>query len=84
MFYCYILKSDINGAYYIGSCEDIANRLSQHNQRLVPATKRYIPWNLVYRQGFDILKNARRREFQIKSWKKRSAIEKLVKTFQNF
>lgn len=84
MFYCYIIKSKINGAYYIGSCENMTKRLNQHNQELVPATKRYSPWDLIYKQEFLTLKEARKRELQIKSWKKRSAIEKLVKIFQKF
>jgi putative endonuclease len=84
MFYCYILKSETNGAYYVGSCEYIAKRLNLHNQSLVPATKRYVPWVLMYKENFTNLKDARKRELQIKSWKKRSAIERLAKTFQNF
>jgi len=84
MFYCYIIKSDKNGSYYIGSCENIYKRLNQYNRYLVPATKRYAPWSLVYRKGFKTLREARKRELQIKSWKKRDSIEKLIKTFQNF
>ncbi|MBI2635048.1 MAG: GIY-YIG nuclease family protein [Parcubacteria group bacterium] len=84
MFYCYILKSRINGAYYVGSCQSIAIRLDQHNKFLVPSTKRYVPWDLVYQEKFVTLKEARNKELKIKSWKKRSSIEKLVKTFQNF
>ncbi len=81
MFYCYILQSKINGAYYTGSCQDVIVRLAQHNKFLVPATKRYVPWNLVYKEKFATLKEARNKELKIKSWKKRSAIEKLIKTF---
>ena len=84
MFYCYILKSEINGAYYIGSCQDVITRLEQHNKFLVPATKRYAPWKLVHKEKFVTLKEARNKELKIKSWKKRGAIEKLLKTFQNF
>lgn len=83
MFYCYILKSIKNGAYYVGSCENITNRLALHNKLLVPATKRYAPWNLVYEKKFITLKDARQKELKIKSWKKRDATEKLIKTFQN-
>ncbi|OGN09941.1 MAG: hypothetical protein A3C61_03525 [Candidatus Yanofskybacteria bacterium RIFCSPHIGHO2_02_FULL_39_10] len=84
MFYCYILQSELNGAYYVGSCQNIDARLTQHNKFLVPATKRYVPWTIVYKQEFNTLKDARGEELKIKSWKKRSAIEKLTKTFQNF
>lgn len=83
MFYTYILKSHKEGSYYIGSCEDVQKRLKLHNQGSVPSTKRYVPWQLVYSEKYHDLISARRRELQIKSWKKRSAIEKLLKTFQN-
>ncbi len=81
MFYCYILQSKLNGAYYIGSCRDIAMRVSRHNKLLVPSTKRYAPWSLVYQKKFITLKEARSKELKIKSWKKRNAIEKLIKHF---
>jgi len=82
MFYVYILKSKINGAYYIGSCENIEKRLFQHNDGLVLSTKRYLPWGLVYKEAYDTLSKARRREKQIKSWKRRKAIEHLIKHFK--
>jgi putative endonuclease len=78
MFFVYILKSKINGAYYIGSCEDISIRFSQHNKGLVKSTKRYLPWDLVYREGFNMLTKARKRELQIKSWKSRRAVERII------
>lgn len=78
MFYVYILKSKIKGAYYIGSCENISVRFSQHNKGLVKSTRRYLPWELVYKESFDTLNKARKRELQIKSWKSRRAIERMI------
>ncbi|MFH1968539.1 MAG: GIY-YIG nuclease family protein [bacterium] len=79
MFYTYILKSLNNGSYYVGSCEDVDVRFNQHNEGQVKSTKRYIPCKLVYKEEYKTLSEARKRETQIKSWKKRSAIEKLIK-----
>jgi putative endonuclease len=78
MFFVYILKSKIKGAYYIGSCENISIRFNQHNKGLVKSTKRYLPWSLVYKESFDTLARARKRELQIKSWKSRRAIERII------
>jgi putative endonuclease len=78
MFITYILKSQVSGSYYVGSCEDIATRLKQHNKGFVTSTKRYVPWDLIYTEGYLTLKEARTREKQLKSWKKRSMIEKLI------
>jgi len=79
MFHTYILKSEKNGSYYIGSCRDINKRISLHNRGFVKSTKRYIPWKLVYDEEYKTLLEAKKRELQIKSWKKRSMIEKLIK-----
>ena len=82
MFYTYILKSLLNNSYYIGSCINIEKRLKLHNDGMVKSTKRYRPWQLIYKEIYVSLKEARKRESQIKSWKKRVAIENLL-TFQN-
>jgi putative endonuclease len=83
MFYTYILQSDKNGRYYVGSCEDMENRLKRHNNGLVLSTKGYLPWKVIYTEEYETLSEARKREYQIKSWKKRSAIEKLTKHFNS-
>ena len=83
MFYIYIIKSDKDGSYYIGSCKDIKKRLAQHNCGLVKSTKKGVPWSLAYQEIYQELKDARRRELQIKSWKKRGAIERLIKHSKN-
>jgi putative endonuclease len=63
----------------VGSCNNIENRLSLHNSGQVFSTKRYMPWKLVHLEEYKILSEAVKRERQIKSWKKRSAIENLIK-----
>ena len=78
MTFVYILKSVISSSYYVGSCKDIERRINLHNSGLVKSTKRYIPWNIVYSEIFSDLKSARHRELQIKSWKSRKAIERLI------
>jgi len=82
MFYTYILQSKKNNSYYIGSCKDINARLYLHNGLKVKSTKRYAPWDVVYHEQFEMLSEARHRESQIKSWKKRAMIEKLIKHFK--
>ncbi|KKT41671.1 MAG: Excinuclease abc c subunit domain protein [Parcubacteria group bacterium GW2011_GWA2_44_13] len=77
-YYVYILKSDLNGSYYIGSTQDIEKRLDLHRNGMVTSTKRYLPWRLVYKAEYPNLSDARKRELQIKSWKKREAIENLI------
>ena len=80
MFYCYILKSINSGKYYIGSTENFQKRLIIHNLGRVKSTKHDKPWILVKLENFQSLREARKRELQIKNWKSREAIEKLFKT----
>jgi putative endonuclease len=56
----------------------IEERLKFHNAGKVKSTKKDRPWTVVYREGFTILRGARKRELQIKRWKSRKAIERLI------
>ncbi len=78
MFFVYILKSIKSGTYYIGCTNDIERRLKEHNSGISIYTKTDKPWKLCYNEAFNSLSEARKRENQIKSWKKRKAIEKLI------
>ena len=73
-----MLKSEINASYYVGSCGELKKRFNQHNKGLVKSTKRYLPWELVYKEIYETLREARKRELQIKKWKKRKSIEGLI------
>ena len=76
--YVYILQSERNGRYYIGSTNDVARRLEEHNGRQVVATRYICPLRLVYTEEFEEIIDARRRELQIKKWKSKKEIEKLI------
>ncbi len=78
MFHTYILESQKDRSYYIGSCKDLEKRISLHNQGLVKSTKRALPWKLIHSETFETRKDAQCREQEIKRWKKRSAIEKMI------
>jgi putative endonuclease len=73
----YILQSRKNNRFYIGSTNDLERRLSEHNSGKSHFTKNTGPWELYYAEEFQDRKEAFLREKQIKSWKKRSMIEKL-------
>lgn len=81
MFFVYILKSPNTGKYYIGCTNNIENRLNKHNKGIVRSTKAYKPWKIVYKEKFNTLSKARKRENQIKSWKSKKSVERLIKKF---
>ena len=80
MPYTYILASVKDNSYYIGSTNNLKNRIEYHNEGRSKYTKLKKPWNLIYFEEFSSLSLARKREKQIKSWKSREAIERLIKT----
>ena len=78
MFYTYILYSAGFDRFYTGHCEDVALRLPRHNNRMVPSTKPYLPWLLVYYEEYSSRLEASNRELEIKKKKGRKYIEYLV------
>jgi len=76
--YLYILKSAKNSRYYVGSTNDLDRRLAEHDRGKTKYTKYAGPFDLVYQEKFDTLKQARQREYQIKKLKSRKYIEYLI------
>lgn len=74
----YILRSLKNNRYYVGSTGNIKERLAKHNRGEVKSTKAGRPWKAIYREVFDTRQKARRRELQVKLWKSREAVERLI------
>jgi putative endonuclease len=66
-FFTYILKSEKDGKYYYGSCENIEIRLCEHNEGKVKATKFRRPFFLHYFEEFETRSEAYRRELFFKS-----------------
>ena len=77
--YCYILYSAKLNKYYIGSTSDMERRLEEHNRGKEKFTKTGMPWNVVYKELFEELKQARQREQYIKKMKSRKYIENLIR-----
>jgi len=78
MFFVYILQSQSTGRFYIGQTKNLQERVAYHNANYSRALKNRGPWKLVYQEEYDTRSEAVRRERQIKSWKDRSLIERLV------
>ena len=80
MSFMYILQSERTGRFYVGSSDDLERRLSEHQREHSPATRGRGPWHLVYREEFELLLDARRRELEIKHWKSAKLIRALVRS----
>jgi putative endonuclease len=80
MHYTYILFSKSKNKYYIGATSNLVERIRKHNSNHAGFTGKVNDWELVYSEEFDTIINAQAREKQIKNWKSRIMIEKLIIT----
>lgn len=79
MCFCYILYSKSIDKYYIGhSCEDLQERLRKHLSDHKGFTSKAKDWMIVYFEAFKNKSDAYKREIEIKTWKSKSKIEKLI------
>lgn len=78
MPFCYILYSQKLTKYYTGACIDLDRRLHEHNTGHSKFTATGAPWSLVYKEEFETLPLAKKREAYIKKQKSKKFIEKLI------
>jgi len=81
-YYFYIIQSQKHNRYYTGSCTDLKRRLDDHNRGNTKSTRKQGPWFLVYSETFSTLKEARDRERQVKKWKSKNLLEKLISDYK--
>ncbi len=75
----YILYSSILDKYYIGhTCDNIEERLRKHNTNHKGFTGGVNDWVLLYQESFLDKQGAYAREREVKRWKSRKKIEKLI------
>jgi len=74
----YILFSKKLNKYYVGACINLSRRIYEHNIGHSKFTSTGTPWELVYKESYEDLIQAKRRELQIKKMKSRKYIESLI------
>ena len=79
MCYTYIIYSSKIDKYYVGATNDLVRRLSEHNRKKGKYTDVGIPWDLVYKEEYENILMAKRREREIKNKKSRKYIETLIR-----
>ena len=67
MFFVYVIRSTVNGNFYVGMTEDIDARLIRHNRGDNNSTKAHRPWSLFFFEQFETRIEARKREVYLKS-----------------
>ena len=79
MFYVYILKSKVDGNFYIGYTSDLKKRFREHNEGKVPSTRPRRPMILVFYEAFNNSTDAQRREKYFKTSKGRSSLRQIIR-----
>jgi len=80
-YYVYILASKRNGTLYTGVTDNLKKRVTQHKEKVVEGfTKKYEVDRLVYFEQTSDLYVARKREIQLKKWRRQWKIELTEKT----
>jgi putative endonuclease len=79
LFKIYILFSPIKNKYYVGyTVDELVERIRRHNSNHKGFTGKIGDWELVYYEVFDSKETAIKREAEIKKWKSRKLIERLI------
>jgi putative endonuclease len=76
--FVYILQSDKNQTYYVGSTINLEARLIRHRRGFVKATKYLLPIELKFSKKYFDIKQARRTEYKLKKFKSRRIIERII------
>ena len=76
--FVYILYSAKLDRYYVGSSEDVGIRLKEHLWEHKGFTSKAKDWELKYSERLGTKTEAINRERQIKRWKSRKLLEKLI------
>ena len=79
MWTFYILYSPSKDVYYIGFTGDtVEERLRKHNTNHMGFTGGIGDWDIKYAENYQTKEEAMRRERQVKKWKSRKLLEKLI------
>ncbi|MGN7810510.1 GIY-YIG nuclease family protein [Flavobacterium sp. 22076] len=77
-FIVYILFSESKNKFYIGFTSNLEKRLIRHNQKSKGFSGNVNDWRVIYTENYEKKELAHKRELQIKSWKSRIQIQKLI------
>ena len=83
MFFVYVLRSLTTQRSYVGSCQDVGERLRRHNAGHSKSTKHGVPWQLIHSERHDTRSEAVRREAYLKTGVGREDVAGFMKSFPN-
>lgn len=67
MYYVYVIKSLRDKKIYVGHTNNLKRRFKKHNSGLVESTKTRKPFELLYYEACNLLKDSLKREKALKT-----------------
>jgi len=74
----YILESQKNKRYYIGSTDNVESRIYEHNLGKVSSTRNMRPWSLRVFIICSTLTEAKQSEYRLKKYKRKDILDKVI------
>jgi putative endonuclease len=78
MSWVYILRNSKTDRYYIGSTDNLERRLKQHSNGHTRTTRVLETFELVYKEEYMTIPEAREREKKLKSYKSKKYLKWLI------
>ena len=80
--YLYIIQSEKDASFYIGTTQNLDDRILRHNQGQSKYTKTKRPWKIVYYEEHPNRSSAMKKEYALKRRKSKDFIEAIIESFQ--
>ncbi len=80
-YYLYVLRSEKDGRFYIGSTHDLRERVKLHNTGAVKSTRPRRPLELIFYEAYANEYDAKRREGYLKTAKGKIALRVMLADF---
>ena len=74
----YILLNKARTRTYTGVAADVNEHLKRHNKGLVPSSRPYLPYEIIYVETYPTLKEARQKERFYKSTTGRRRLREII------
>ena len=81
MFFVYLLLSEKDQNFYIGFSENVEGRFNEHQEGKVESTKYRRPFNLIYYEAYEDMRDALGRKKFLKSGSGHRYINKQLRYF---
>lgn len=80
-YFVYVLISEKDGKFYIGSSSDVEQRIVEHNQGKNISTAHRRPLKLIFYEAFRTKSDALRREHYFKTTKGKVTIRQMIRDY---